>query len=217
MKTQIVAFSFNPVEIANIEEQKAAFRRNWNSFQIIFLPVDLFQQPRELMIWSLLLSKLQSSAGAEKGIAKSLLRKGFQKIIKRVRLKCLQRITIIGGHKNGDRHFVLAHSSDYIKTVEFRELNIKEHQIGLLLADRSDCRFTIAAFAGDLKFRKSLQMFADAAPRQRLVIDNERLIFHGFPAFDANALGMSPVAGKDNFTATPPHSRLAISRVCWPL
>src|ERR1051325_1122965 len=168
MKTQIVAFSFNPVEIANTEQRKAAFRSNWNSFQIIFLPVDLFQQPRKLMIWSLLLSKLQSSACAEKRVAKAVFRKWFQQIVKRVRLKCLQRITIVGGHKNGDRHFVLAHSSDYIKTVEFRELNIKEHQIGLLLADRSDCRFTIAAFAGNLKFRKSFQVFANAASRQRL-------------------------------------------------
>src|SRR3954454_4302702 len=118
MQTQIVAFSFNPVEIANIETQKAAFRRNWNSFQIIFLLVDLFQQTRELMIRSLLLSKLQNSARAEQRIAEPVLRKRFQEIVKRVRFKCLQRITIIGGHKNGDRHFMFSDSTNYVKTIE---------------------------------------------------------------------------------------------------
>src|SRR3954447_230714 len=169
------------------------------------------------MIRNLLLSQLQSAARTEKRVAKAIFRKRFQKIVESVRLKCLQCIAIIGGHKDGDRHCMFSYGADYIKTVELRELNIEEHQVGFLLANRSDCGLAIAAFAGNLKFRKRFQVFPNAAPGQRLVIDHESFILHGLPAFDARTSVMSPVAGKLNFTATPPPSRLAISKECWLL
>src|SRR5438445_9439470 len=112
---------------------------------------------------------------------------------------------------------MFSHGANYIKTIELRELDIKKNEVGIGLANGSHCRLAVAAFAANLKFRKCFQVLANAAPRQRFVIDNESFIFHGLPAFDAKALVSSPLTGKVSFTATPPSSRLAISKECWPL
>src|ERR1051326_903808 len=58
MEPKIVAFRFDPVEIAHVEEQKTTFDGDGDSFQIVPLLGHLFQQTRELMIWRLLLSKV---------------------------------------------------------------------------------------------------------------------------------------------------------------
>src|SRR6478609_3796284 len=215
VKTQVVAFGFNPVEVADIEEEEAPLGGNRNSFQIVFLLADLAQQPGELMIGRMLLPHFHGAPGAKQGVAKSVFRKRLQQIVESMGFKRLQRVAIVGRYKDGHRHLVFSHGANHVKTIELGELNIEEDQVRFVVPNGSHGGFTVAAFATNLKFRKCLEVFANAASRQGFVIDNERFVFHGLPAFDARTLVTSPPAGRLNFTATPPLSRFAISKEYW--
>ena len=67
------------------------------------------------------------------GLIKTGIVKGFQQVIKRVKLESLQRILIEGGHKNDCRKPLRFNTLQYSEPVQLRHLYIEENKIGRVL------------------------------------------------------------------------------------
>src|SRR5579864_9023507 len=151
MQAKIISFSFNPVEIAHVQKKKATFAGYRNSLRIVFLHVHLCQQLHNLLVLSRLFAKLQRALRTQDSIMKTLFRKRLEQIIKRMRLKRLQSITIVSGHEDGNWHGVFANFMYYFKSVEFGHLNVKKNKIRVLGLNGCDCRTPVAAFSSNFE------------------------------------------------------------------
>src|SRR5215470_20002289 len=144
MQPQIISLSFDPVQVVGFHKKKAAFVGNGNSFQVFFLTSELLQQLRQFRIRNVRSSQLQAAPGAEQGYMKALLGKGFEQIIQGLGVKCLERVAIVGGDEDSQRHALDADGVNHLEAVHLRHLNIEEHEVGVACEDGLDRLVAVA-------------------------------------------------------------------------
>jgi len=136
------------------------------------------------------------------------LPEGFEQVVDRADFKGLERVLVIGRHEDGLRTLAGRHPLQDLDPAQPRHLHIQKGQVRPQAQDLLDRRGTVRAGTDHLDLGVGLQQRGDAAPRQRLIIDDQRadLLHDGTGA----ARGRSR-QGKSRRTAVPPSGRRSIS------
>ena len=105
-------------------------------------------------------------------------------------LERLDRVLVVGGDEDDQRHPVPAHLLDHLEAVGAGHLNVEEHQVRGEAADGVDGLAAVAALADDLDVGLGREEAGHALARQRLVIDDQRAErLHAAPADTCGAEG----------------------------
>ena len=124
---------------------------------------------------------------------------GLEHIVDGARLEGLHRETIVGGDEHDHRQLVRLQLGQHVEARQPRHLDVEEHEVGLLFADRVERLAAVAALPDDLDVVGHAQAQLQTAPRQRLIVDQQgaylarsqhglcRRHFQGQPELDAQA------------------------------
>ena len=98
----------------------------------------------------------------------------LEQVVERADLERAQRVLIVGGHEDHERHALAADGFDHLEAVHLRHLHVEEHEIRLVIDDRRDGFFAVAALADDLDVRLARQQPGQPLPRERLIVHDQR-------------------------------------------
>ena len=101
----------------------------------------------------------------------------LQHVVDGARLEGLHGEAVVRGDEHDHRQFVRLQLREHVEAGKPGHLDVEEHQVRLLLADGGQCLAAVAALADDLDVVGDAQPQLQAAPRQRLIIDQQRAEF----------------------------------------
>src|SRR6266496_2207711 len=109
-----------------------------------------------------------------KRLFKSAAIEGLHKVVNCGYLKGSQRVLIVGGHEDHERHPGGRYRFQNIEAVNLRHLYIQKNEGWIMGTDRSHCLASVCAVAEDLDFGIVREHSPDLPARQRLVVDYQR-------------------------------------------
>jgi hypothetical protein len=112
----------------------------------------------------------------------ALLVHRLQQVVEGVRLEGVDRESVERRHEHDHRHALLRHLLDDLDAGEARHLDVEEHQVGSESGDGRQRLAAVGALPDDLDVVRVLEAQFEAAPRQRLVVDDEGAYGHGCEA-----------------------------------
>ena len=108
-----------------------------------------------------------------KGRTKAIGVDRFQHIIHRMYVKRPQRVFIVRGHKQNERHGSVTQFTQYAKAIQFWHLHIEAHNVRLQLGNTLHRFATSGCLANHFDIGFGLQEASNALSRQRFIIDNQ--------------------------------------------
>ena len=108
------------------------------------------------------------------GHIKAATVEGLEQIIERVNLEGSQRIVVVSGDEDDQRHLTCRDRAERGEAIHFGHLHVEEDERGPLFIDRRDRFTTVGAFADHLHVRVAREHTAYAPTRQRLVVHDQR-------------------------------------------
>ena len=122
--------------------------------------------------------------------------KRLQQIINRVHFKRLQRVLIVSGHKNNQRHRPADDRCADFQTAKPRHLHIEKHQVRTLFLNGSDRLSSVGAFADDIEIALEFEQLANPRARRRFVVHDEGANLHlSVRMIRRRGCGCRPAAG----------------------
>src|SRR5215813_9103413 len=112
----------------------------------------------------------------------------------------MQGMLLVCGEKDHRRQVFSWQSSQNLKPVHARHLHVQKHNVGSEFENLLDCGGAVGALPDDLDILEPTQPKRDTAPRQRLVVDDQRA--HTTPSGPNAALRN----GSSSLTSQPPVS-----------
>jgi hypothetical protein len=92
-------------------------------------------------------------------------------------LECLDGVLIVCGDEHDHRQRFVRQLRDDLEARHARHLNVEEHHVGLVGADRGDGFASVRTLRDDLEVLRLEQADLEPAARKRLVIDDDRAEF----------------------------------------
>ena len=102
----------------------------------------------------------------------------FQEIVERVGFERTQRILIVRGHENRQRHLRRRHGSQKLETVDAGHLHVEEHEIGLVFGNREERLAAVAGLGDDLDIGMACQPERESAPGEGFIVNDQRTRAH---------------------------------------
>ena len=99
---------------------------------------------------------------------------GLQQVVDGARLERLDGVLIVGGDEHHQRQRFLRQLRQHLEAGHARHLDVEEYQVGLVLLHGRDASRPLAHCATISKSCFVAQADLDPAPRQHLVVDDER-------------------------------------------
>jgi hypothetical protein len=130
----------------------------------------------------------------------------FQQVVHCMNVEGAQRVAIERGDEDDARQLVRGQRQDHFEAVELRHLDVEEDEVWLVGDDGLQRGGAIAALADEHDVALGREQTTDAAPRHRLVIDDQ-----GAERHDAAAIGLNGISIE---TLAPPPGALASSSRC---
>ena len=102
---------------------------------------------------------------------------GLEHVVDGARLEGLHREPVVRRDEHDHRQLVRLQLGQHVEAREPGHLDVEEHQVRPLLADRVERLAAVAALADDLDVVGHAQAQLEPAPRQRLIVDQQRAEF----------------------------------------
>jgi hypothetical protein len=112
--------------------------------------------------------------GTFDAFAQSALIEWLEKVIERVHFKCLDRVVVVGRHKDYRRHPLRSYFPDDIETGAIGQLNVEQNEVELGGSEGSDAFCNAAALTGDFYRSHSGKVFPYTDPYQGLVVNDQQ-------------------------------------------
>src|SRR5215472_15725783 len=144
VKTYVVAFSFDPVDVFRRDEQYSSVLGNRQPVRVHSRRGKPFQagyDPVHLVAVEL---PSNSVLGASQSALKPLFADRFKQIVNGIRIEGTQGIAVVSCHKNRDWHLVGSNLAEHLESVHFRHLDIEKNEIGFSLPNCTDSGFPVA-------------------------------------------------------------------------
>ena len=165
-------------------------------------------------------------AHARQGCLEAHVIDGLEQVVDGARLEGLDGVLVIGGYEHQHRQRLLRQVREHLEPGHARHLDVQEHQVGLVLLDGGHRLAAVGALRDDLEVGGPAQAQLDAAPRQHLVIDDDRADLHAAPrvmvggniAFTlaGSVPGSASSSGRRMSTRTPGCALLTLNRQASP-
>ena len=112
-------------------------------------------------------------AGALERVVEALAVERLQQVVERPDLERPQRVLIVGGDEDDERHALGADRLDHLEAVHLRHLHVEEHQVRRVIQDGGDGLLAVAALADDLDVRLGAKQARQPLARERFVVDDQ--------------------------------------------
>jgi hypothetical protein len=106
-------------------------------------------------------------------LAKTRGTERLEQIVRRVGLKGPDRVSIVSGHENGNRHVRAAQRFNNAKSVNARHLRIEEDDVGLLFLDQGDGRHPVLGLEDPADISVLVEQADETFACSLLIIDHE--------------------------------------------
>jgi hypothetical protein len=97
----------------------------------------------------------------------------LEHVVDRMHVERAKCMLVVSGDEDDRGHARDTDRFDDVETADLGHLDVEKNEIGCELRDCVDRRRSITAFTDDLEVGFAPQLLADAAPRDRLVVDDE--------------------------------------------
>src|SRR5712692_1715660 len=218
VKTHVLALGLNPVDLFGFEKEGPTAGFDQKPLNLIGPCLQLFKQHKCLPIKIAPTLCCQSGLRAGQRLFEPRPIERLYKTVDSRDLESSQRVLIVSGYEDHKRQLNRVHRFEHIEAVDLRHLDIQKQQIRFEVFYRGDGFFTVAAIAHNFNLRIAREHSPDAAPRQRLVVNDHC----SGPSGCAHTITARSFAraepeiskGIVNVTSSPPSGASDISKWC---
>ncbi len=111
--------------------------------------------------------------GARDRLLEPIAVERLEQIVERVNVEGAQRVRVVGGDEDHERHARRADGLDDVEPAVARHLHVEEDEIGLQFLDRGNRRHAIGALRDDVHAGFAGEQRSQPLARERLVIRDE--------------------------------------------
>jgi hypothetical protein len=106
--------------------------------------------------------------------AESLAIEGLEQVVDRIELERVDRVLVVRGDENHQRHRVAPDLLDHLEAVDAPHLHVEKHEVGLERGDALHCLGAVATFAQHLDVTLQCAVVLQRLARDGLVVDDQR-------------------------------------------
>ena len=162
----------------DLDEDHASGSAHHQPLDVARAALEVVEQRQELLARLAAAPRRQVLAGALDGAVEAVAVEGLEQVVHGVDFEGAQRVLVVGGDEHHRREIADPQLLDHAEAVQLRHLHVQEHQVRLQLAHRLHALSPVGALADQLDSRLRFHQLAEAQPRQRLVVNDQRADAH---------------------------------------
>ena len=135
VEPDVVAGRFNPVDLVHPQEEQPAAGLDDEAVGARLIPPEVLderQQPPSEVAGFL---AFDLPPRALQGVGEALAIERLEDVVERAHLEGLERVLIVGGHEDHERHALAADRLDDLEAVHVRHLDVEKHQLRRMILD----------------------------------------------------------------------------------
>ena len=164
----------DPIDLVGAKEEQAASRLYDQAIGARLIAAQVLDQGQQAAPQIAALIALDLFARALQRVGEPLAVERFEQVVERADLECAQRVLIVGGDEDDQRHALAADRFDHFEAVHLRHLNIEEDEIRLVIDDGGHGFFSVAALRDDLDIAFTGQQRGKSLPREWFIVHDQR-------------------------------------------
>ena len=126
------------------QEEQPAAGLDHQAIGLRLIAAQILDQRQEAAAEVAVLVAFELFAGALQRVGEALAVERLQQVVERPHLERLQRVLIVGGDEDDERHLVGADRLDHLEAVHLRHLHVEEHEVRRVVVNSGDGLFAVA-------------------------------------------------------------------------
>src|SRR4051812_37675086 len=173
VELDVVAGSLDPVDFAGADEEDPAARLDDEAIGLGLGRPQVADNGGEAPLDLAVAVAIDLLAGARQRLAEALAVERLQQVVERVHVEGAQRVAVVGGDEDHERHLVDAHRLDDVEAVGAGHLHVEENEVGLQRENRFGAGGAVAGLADQFETGFFLEERAEPLAGEGLVVDDQ--------------------------------------------
>ena len=173
VQPHVVPGSLDPIDLVGAQEEQAPTRLDDQAIRPRLIAPQILDERQQPPAEIAALVPLDLMPRALERLGEALTIERLQQIIERAHLEGSQRMLVVGGHEDDERHPLAADRLDHLEAIHLGHLHVEEHQVRLVVDDGRHCLLTVAALRDDLDVWLVRQQSRQPLPGEGFIVHDQ--------------------------------------------